>query len=65
MKHDCNILHDGLRANLTGTKHVAMGEPISFADIKKASKIFGVTINDVMMCALSNAIAQYFEENKD
>lgn len=65
MKQDKNILHDGSRTNLSGTKHIAMGEAISFADIKKASRHFGVTINDVMMCALSNALAQFFEEQKD
>ena len=65
MKQDKNILHDGSRTNLSGTKHIAMGEAISFADIKKASRHFGVTINDVMMCALSNALAEYFEEQKD
>ena len=42
-----------------------MGEAISFADIKAASRAFGVTINDVMMCALSNAMAKYFSEHDD
>ena len=42
-----------------------MGEPLSFADIKAASRVFGVTINDIMMCALSNALATYFKDKKD
>jgi NRPS condensation-like uncharacterized protein len=42
-----------------------MGEAISFADIKASSRAFGVTINDVMMCALSSALAKYFAEHDD
>ena len=63
---DKNCMHDGTRAKLSGVKFVAMAEePISFASIKESSRTFGITINDLLTCALSNTMAEFFEKRGD
>lgn len=54
-----NPLHDGVR-KITGIKKVALGKKIDLAPLKEACKKLGVTVNDLMTCALSIALKRYF-----
>jgi len=54
-----NPLHDGIR-DITGVKNVALGKKIELDPVKVACKRLGVTVNDMMTCALSIALKRYF-----
>jgi len=54
-----NPLHDGKR-EVTGVKNVALGKKTELAPVKEACKKLGVTVNDMMTCALSIALKRYF-----
>ena len=54
-----NPLQDGKR-NVTGVKNVALGKKLELAPVKEACKKLGVTVNDMMTCALSIALKRYF-----
>jgi hypothetical protein len=54
-----NPLHDGKR-EVTGIKNVALGKKLELAPVKEACKKLGVTVNDLMTCALSIALKRYF-----
>lgn len=56
-----NPLHDGKR-DLTGVKKCALSEQMTFADIKLASKLLKITINDLITSSLSVAVSRYFRE---
>lgn len=64
MSVDRNPLHDG-RRNLTGVKKVAISNEFDFAQIKRTSKALKVTINELMISALSIATAKLFQEKGD
>jgi hypothetical protein len=53
------FLHDGKR-EVTGIKNVALGKKLELAPVKEACKKLGVTVNDLMTCALSIALKRYF-----
>jgi NRPS condensation-like uncharacterized protein len=59
MVQDVNPFHDGKR-ELTGDKKLYLGDNFKLETIKEASKKLGVTINDLMMTALSVGINRYF-----
>lgn len=63
-RKDRNPLHDG-RRKLTGIKKVAMSKEFKFATVKKTSRQLGVTINELMISALSTATARLFKERGD
>ena len=63
-RRDINPLHDGKR-KLTGEKRVAFSKEYNFAKIKATSRTLGVTINEVMLAALSMATARLFKERGD
>ena len=63
-RRDRNPLHDGKR-KLTGQKKVAISKEFDFLTIKMASRSLGVTINEVMIAALSTAMARLFKEKGD
>jgi hypothetical protein len=39
---------------------VALGKKLELAPVKEACKKLGVTVNDLMTCALSIALKRYF-----
>ena len=61
---DRNPLHDG-RRKLTGEKKVAISKEFDFLTVKMASRSLGVTINEVMVAALSIAMARLFKDRGD
>ena len=63
-RKDRNPLHDG-RRKLTGEKKVAISKEFDFLTIKMASKSLGVTINEMLIGALSTAISRLFKEKGD
>mmetsp|Transcript_842 Transcript_842/g.1275 ORF Transcript_842/g.1275 Transcript_842/m.1275 type:complete len:290 (-) Transcript_842:110-979(-) len=63
-RRDRNPLHDG-RRKLTGEKRIAISKEYNFAKIKATSRTLGVTINEVMISALSMATARLFKERGD
>jgi hypothetical protein len=63
-KQDLNPLHDGKR-QLSGRKLVSTSKDIKFADVKRASKNLGVTINDLVTSSLGSALKSYFEDKGD
>ncbi len=46
-------------------KQVAWAEPLSLAEVKAVSKVFGCTVNDVLISAVSGAIRSYMLERGD
>jgi len=63
-RRDRNPLHDGKR-KLTGEKRVAYSKEYNFAKIKATSRTLGVTINELMISALSLATARLFKDRGD
>lgn len=63
-KIDRNYLHDGKR-NLSGKKLTVQSQDYLLTDIKKTSKVFKVTINDLITGCLASALKQYFEMKGD
>lgn len=63
-RRDRNPLHDGSR-KLTGEKRVALSKEYDFEIIKKASRSLGVTINELMVSALSVSTAHLFKDRGD
>ena len=58
---DRNPLHDG-RRELTGDKRIAISKEFNFAEIKSTSRALDVTINELMIAALSMATARVFKD---
>lgn len=63
-RRDRNPLHDGHR-KLTGEKKCAISKEYDFLTIKMASKSLKVTINEMLVGALSTAVARLFKEKGD
>ena len=63
-RKDRNPLHDG-RRKLTGVKKLALSKEFDFQTIKKTSRSFGITINELMIAALSMAMARLFKDRGD
>jgi len=64
LKTDRNPLHDGKR-KLTGKKKVAVSETFKLDVVKKASKDLNLTINELLLVALSSSMKKWFEELGD
>jgi WS/DGAT/MGAT family acyltransferase len=45
-----------------GAKRVAWSEPLPLAEVKAVGKVFGVSINDVLMSSVAGAIGAYLRE---
>lgn len=63
-RRDRNPLHDG-RRKLTGEKKMTISKEFDFLTIKMASKSLKVTINELMIGALSTAVARLFKDRGD
>ena len=63
-RRDRNPLHDG-RRKLTGQKRVVFSKEYNFLEVKAASRALGVTINELMISALSMATARLFKDRGD
>ena len=61
---DKNPLHDG-RRKLTGVKKVAISKKFDFLTIKQASRSLDITINELMIAALSMAMTGLFKDRGD
>jgi len=48
-----------------GVKRVAWSEPLPLADIKAVGKVFGASINDVLMSSVAGAVGAYLREKGD
>ncbi|HEX7642163.1 MAG TPA: wax ester/triacylglycerol synthase family O-acyltransferase [Burkholderiaceae bacterium] len=48
-----------------GAKRVAWSEPLPLAEIKAVGKVFGASINDVLMSSVAGAIGAYLREKGD
>lgn len=65
MRADENFITKGKRERMNGDMNCTATKELQFVDIKGMSKKLGVTINDVVTCAISASIKQLFEENGD
>ncbi|HEX8956800.1 MAG TPA: wax ester/triacylglycerol synthase family O-acyltransferase [Burkholderiaceae bacterium] len=48
-----------------GAKRVAWSEPLPLAEIKAVGKVFGASINDVLMSSVAGAVGAYLREKGD
>ena len=64
LKTDRNPLHDGKR-KLTGKKEVAVSDTFALDEVKRASKRLGLTINELLLVALSSTMKKWFEDLGD
>jgi len=62
-KKEKNAIRSG--KPLTGIKKGAMSKDYSLEDIKKVSKKYGVTVNDVLMTVTSISLKEYLEAKGD
>lgn len=53
------------KKNMTGVTNAISSGELEFPKMKALSKYMGMTINDIIMCALSMAMKRVFEENGD
>lgn len=60
-----NPLHDGKRDKLSGEKKAAMTKDYKLFEIKNASKMLRLTINDLITSCLCSSLKQYFEDKGD
>ena len=63
-KRDRNIITKN-KKKMTGRVNVATSPFFHFTEVKDLSKKLGVTINDIIMCALSVSIKEYFKIKGD
>jgi diacylglycerol O-acyltransferase / wax synthase len=54
-----------LKGKATPGKRVAWGEPLPLGDVKAVSKVYGVSINDVLLAAVAGAIGSYLQSKGD
>jgi len=64
IKRDKNVITANKR-KMTGKINVASSPNIKMEDVKALSKNFGVTINDILLSALSASLAKYFKSEED
>lgn len=65
LKPDQNFITRGKQKRMNGLLNCRATRELSFTDIRHMSKKLGVTINDVVTCAISAAMKQLFKENGD
>jgi len=53
------------KTKFTGQVNCWTSEQLEFMEIKKLSKSMGVTINDLVMCAITTSLGKIFKEKKD
>ncbi len=51
-----------LHGDVSGRKKVVWIDPIPLDPVKRAGKVFGATINDMLMGALTNALRRYLQD---
>jgi diacylglycerol O-acyltransferase / wax synthase len=54
-----------LKGHATPGKRVAWGEPLPLDGVKAVGKVFGVSINDVLLAAVAGAIGEYLRSKGD
>ena len=54
-----------LKRPLSGIRHVAWAEPLSFPEIRTLSHVLGCTVNDILMSTLAGALGRYLEARGD
>jgi WS/DGAT/MGAT family acyltransferase len=54
-----------LKGHATPGKRVAWGEPLSLDQVKAVGKVFGVSVNDVLLAAVAGAIGAYLRSKGD
>jgi diacylglycerol O-acyltransferase / wax synthase len=54
-----------LKGKATRLPGVAWGEPLPLDDVKAVSKVYGVSINDVLLAAVAGAIGSYLQSKGD
>lgn len=61
---DRNTITKG-KKNMTGNVNVSTAKNIDMQELKDLSKKIGVTVNDVLMCATTAALKEYFRIRGD
>jgi WS/DGAT/MGAT family acyltransferase len=51
----------GLKAPLSGTKHVAWADPLPLDEVRTVARTLGCTLNDVVMSTLAGCLGRYLE----
>lgn len=54
-----------LKAPLSGIRHAAWAEPLSFKEVQTIGRVLGCTINDVLVSTLAGALGRYLEAHGD
>jgi diacylglycerol O-acyltransferase / wax synthase len=54
-----------LKGHATPGKRVAWGEPLPLDQVKAVGKVFGVSVNDVLLAAVAGAIGEYLRSKGD
>jgi WS/DGAT/MGAT family acyltransferase len=54
-----------LKGQATPGKRVAWGEPLSLDSVKAVGRVFGVSVNDVLLAAVAGAIGDYLRSKGD
>jgi NRPS condensation-like uncharacterized protein len=53
------------KQNLSGNINLSSSPPIGLAVLKETSKKMKITVNDIMMCALTTALNQMFKDKNE
>lgn len=64
-KQDVNFITRDKVDRMSSAINCKATKELHFKDIRQMSKTLGVTINDVVTCAISSAMKQFFIENND
>lgn len=54
-----------LKGKPNGRKHVSWSEPLPLAEVKAIGKVFGCSINDVLMASVAGALRSYLRSKGD
>ena len=57
--------HTRLKGKPNGKKHVSWSEPLPLQEVKTIGKVFGCSVNDVLMASVAGAIRSYLKAKGD
>ena len=57
--------HTRLKGKPNGKKHVSWSEPLPLAEVKAIGKVYGCSINDVLMASVAGALRAYLHAKGD